>query len=437
MARLRRRTLARVIGLVATFVQPGMALAQDGQVDVAATGDTAWLLAATVLAVVTVLPGLALLHAGRARAGAGVSIAVQVASIAALASILWIVVGYTLAFGQVTSGYLGGGNAWMLIELGNVREGTGVPESAFAMFQMTFAILAPALIAGAWVGRARFGWVIAFSALWSLVVYAPIAHWLWGGGWLAASVGTVDWAGGLVVHTAAGVSSLVVAMLLGPRRDRTTGALAPQSSILALAGAALMWVGMLAQAGGYALAASDDASAALIALQGAVAASVMTWVLMDRIGDKLPTALGLANAVAAGLATIAGAAGYVSPGGAIVIGVLGAIACRSALPLVRDRMGIDDSLGVFAVHGVGGIVGALLVGPFMSEAVGGVGYGPTGNAIAQSVAQAIGVGVVVLWSAVGTLILAVMASLVVSMRVSQDDELAGLDAALHGEPASK
>lgn len=410
---------------------PTLAAAQDGRLDVAESADTAWLLAASLVALLTVLPGLALLHAGRVRAGNAVSVMLQVAAVAAFASLLWVAVGYTLAFGETTHGLVGRGNAWMLIQLGNVRAGTGVPESAFALFQMSFAMLAPALMTGAWAGRARFGWVIAFTGLWSLIVYAPLAHWIWGGGWLATSVHALDWSGGLIVHGAAGVSALVVALLIGPRRDR--GAATADNPALALAGAALLWVGTLAQSGGFALTATDDASAAMIATHAAIVSGALVWLLLDRVTGHRPSAVGFALGAVSGLATIAASAGYVSPGGAIVIGSIGALACRLALEIMHKRIGVDDTLGIFAVHGVGGLLGALLAGIFMVGRLGGVGYGGGSSAIAQAVAQAIAVGVVAVWSVIGTLILAVTASFVVAMRVPEEAERAGLDAAVHDE----
>jgi Amt family ammonium transporter len=208
-----------VLAALTLLALPSLAHAQDAGLDPADSGDTAWLLAATLFGLLLVLPGLALFHAGRVRAASVVSVITQTAAIVALVSVLWIVVGYTLAFGAVSNGWLGSGNAWMLIDLGNVRADTLVPESAYALFEMVFALAAPALLVGAWADRARFGWVIGFAALWSLIVYAPVAHWVWGGGWLATRLGTVDYAGGLVVHTSAGVSALVVALLMG-RRER-------------------------------------------------------------------------------------------------------------------------------------------------------------------------------------------------------------------------
>ncbi|WP_037521760.1 ammonium transporter [Sphingomonas sp. LH128] len=413
---------------------PTAAFAQDGRLDVADGGDTAWLLAASVLALL-VLPGVALLYAGQVRAKNVLSILIQCGAIFAAASTLWVMVGYTLAFGDVGGGWLGKGNAWMLIALGNVRAGTAVPESTYALFQMVFAALAPTLIVGACAERARFGWVVAFAALWSLVVYAPVAHWVWGGGWLAQGVGTLDWAGGIVVDMTAGASALVVAVMLGRRKGVVQGLTAPHAPALAIAGAALLWVGWLALSGGSAVAANDDAAAAIIAMHVGAAAAALTWLLVERLMLGKPTAIGFASGAVAGLATLAPAAGFVSPGAAMLMGVLGGVTCHFVMRLVRRKLLIDDALGVFAVQGVGGIVGSLLLAVFLSEGLGGVGYGEDMNPVAQLAAQGIGVLVVAVWSLVGTVILALMASLAFPMRVSEDAEREGLDGATHGERA--
>lgn len=413
---------------------PTAAFAQDGRLDVADGGDTAWLLAASVLGLMT-LPGLALIYAGRVRAKNALSVLLQCGAIFAAASTLWIIVGYTLAFGDVAGGWLGKGNAWMLITLGNVRAGTAVPESAYALFQMVFAALAPALLVGAGAERARFGWIVTFAALWSLVVYAPVAHWIWGGGWLAEGVGTLDWAGGIVVNVTTGISALVIAVMLGRRKGVTQGAVTPQGPALSIAGVALLWIGWLALSGGSAIAANDDAAAGIIALHVGTAAAATAWLLVERLTTGKPTAIGFASGAMAGLATLAPAAGFISPGSALLLGSMGGVTCHFAGLLVRRKLLIDDALGVFAVQGVGGIVGSLLLAMLLSESLGGVGYGEGMNPVAQLAAQGIGVLVVGVWSLVGTVILALMASLAFPIRVSEDAEREGLDSASHGERA--
>ena len=414
---------------------PGAAFAQDGRTDVANSGDTAWLLTSSALVLLMAMPGLSLFYGGLVRAKNFLSVLVQCGAIAAIASVLWVAVGYTLAFGKVSNGWLGGGNAWMLIQLGNVRQATAVPESAFVLFQMTFAAITPALMAGAWVDRARFGWVITFCALWSLVVYAPVAHWIWGGGWLASGMGTLDWAGGIVIHTSAGVSALVIAIMLGRRNGFPQTLMLPHSPSLTMAGAALLWVGWFGFNGGSALSANDDAAAAIIATHVAAATAALVWLLVERFTVGKPTSIGFATGAIAGLATVTPAAGFISPGAAILFGAAGAIVCYFAIQLVKQKLEIDDSLDVFAVHGVGGILGSLLLGVFMSEGLGGVGYSEGMTMGTQMAAQFVGVGVTIIWSIITSVILAVMASVVFPMRVSEDAEREGLDITSHGERA--
>jgi len=351
-----------------------------------------------------------------------------------IASVLWVVVGYTLAFGQVTSGFLGNGINWMFGNLGNVREDTTVPESAFAMFQMTFAVITPVLMVGAWVDRARFGWIVAFCALWGLVVYAPVTHWVWGGGWLS-QLGVLDFAGGIVVHTTAGVSALVVAIMMGKRLGWPKTLMLPHSPALTLAGAGLLWVGWFGFNGGSALAATDDASAAIINTHIAASMAALVWILIERIKVGKSTAVGVATGAIAGLATITPAAGYVSPGASLIIGALAGAVCFFAVGLVKNGFKIDDSLDVFAVHGIGGILGTLLLALFISEGMGGSGYSEGMDFGSQFVAQLIGVGAVVIWSAVATAIIGFGISFILPMRVSEDDERDGLDIASHGERA--
>ena len=410
------------------------ASAQDlGEIVANDTGDTAWILTASALVLLMTLPGLALFYGGLVRSRNFLSVALQTGAVASIVSVLWIVVGYTFAFGDVSSGWVGNGRAWMLIELTNVRLGTTIPESTFVLFQMTFAIIAPALMIGAWVDRARFSWVVVFCALWSLVVYAPVAHWIWGGGWLASS-GTLDFAGGLVVHTTAGVSALVVAVMMGARRGFPDKPMLPHAPGLTMVGAALLWVGWFGFNGGSALAATDDASTAIINTHVAASTAALVWLLIERIGFGKTTMVGWATGAIAGLATITPAAAFISPGAAILFGALAAVVCYFAVLQIR-KWGIDDSLDVFAVHGVGGILGSLLLGLFVSSALGGVGYAQGTTPGAQLGAQALGVGVVALWSAVMTAILALGIGIIAPMRVRKKDEIEGLDITSHGERA--
>ena len=402
--------------------------------DVANSGDTAWILTASALVLLMTLPGLALFYGGLVRAKNFLSVLIQCMAVVGICSLLWIIVGYTLAFGGVTNGFLGSGLNWMLANLGNVRQATFIPESTFVLFQMTFAVITPALMIGAWVERARFGWVVAFCALWSLVVYAPVVHWIWGGGWLSG-LGVLDFAGGIVVHTTAGVSALVVAIMMGRRRGFPKTLMLPHSPALTVAGGAMLWVGWFGFNGGSALTATDDASAAIINTHIAASVAALMWILIEKFKVGKPTAVGAATGAIAGLATITPAAGFVGPGASIIIGAAAGLVCFFAVGLVKNGFRIDDSLDVFAVHGVGGIVGSLLLALFIGGGWGGIGY-PEGMAFgSQFVAQLIGVGAVAIWSAFATAILGFGISFILPMRVSEDDERDGLDISNHGERA--
>ncbi|MCB2088382.1 MAG: ammonium transporter [Novosphingobium sp.] len=428
------RTILRASAVFAATV-PVAAIAQDPLAAVSDSGDTAWILISAALVLLMTLPGLGLFYGGLVRAKSFLSVFVQCGAIAAIASLLWIVVGYTLAFGAVSNGWLGGGNALMLSNLGNVREGTTLPESTFALFQLTFAAITPALMVGAWVDRARFGWVIGFCALWGVVVYAPVAHWVWGGGWLATRFGVLDFAGGIVVHTTAGVSALVVALLLGRRNGFPKTLMLPHAPALTMLGAVLLWVGWFGFNGGSAFAATDDASSAILNTHAAASAAALMWILIERFAVGKPTSVGFATGAIAGLATVTPAAGFISPGAAILFGIVAAVICYVAIQLVKQRWHIDDSLDVFAVHGMGGITGSILLGLFLSPSLGGTGYAEGMGMSSQLMGQLLAVGFVALWSAVATAILALAVSLLFPMRVSEDEEREGLDITSHGERA--
>ena len=403
------------------------------QVALSDSGDTAWILTSSALVLMMTLPGLALFYGGLVRAKNVLSVFLQCGAVAAIASVIWVIVGYTLAFGQVTNGWIGAGNAWMMIDLGALRDGTSMPESTFALFQMTFAIITPALMIGAWVDRARFGWVIAFCAIWGLIVYAPVAHWIWGGGWMAQQFGVVDFAGGIVVHTTAGISALVIALLLGRRRGFPDKPLLPHAATLTMMGAAMLWVGWFGFNGGSAFAATDDASTAIINTHVAASAAALVWLLAEKFAIGKSTGIGWATGAIAGLATVTPAAGYISPGAAILFGAAGSVVCYGAIQLIKLRLKIDDSLDVFAVHGVGGMLGSVMVAAFLSPVIGGTGYAEGMAMGSQFEAQIVGVLIVAAWSAVATVIIALMVSLVFPMRVSRDEEAEGLDITSHGE----
>jgi Amt family ammonium transporter len=425
--------IRKCLAALALLALPAAAQAQAG-LPAADSGDTAWIIAASALVLLMTLPGLGLFYGGLVRAKNVLSVLVQVAAVTSLASLLWIVVGYTLAFGDVTNGLLGNGRALMLVpaNLFEVRANTTLPESAFALFQMTFAAITPGLMVGAWVDRARFSWVVVFSGLWSLVVYAPVAHWVWGGGWLAQQ-GTIDFAGGIVVHTTAGVSALVIALLLGRRQGFPTSALLPHAPGLTMIGAMLLWVGWFGFNGGSALTASDGAATAILNTHAAAVTAALVWIGIERVTFGKPTTVGFATGAIAGLATVTPAAGFIAPGAAILVGVLAAGVCYYAIQLIKVRLRIDDSLDVFAVHGVGGMLGSILVAFFMSKGFGGVGYAEGMAFASQLGAQALAVGAVATYSLIATALIALAVSLILPMRVSEEDERQGLDIANHGE----
>ena len=399
------------------------------------SGDTAWVLTATALVLMMTLPGLALFYGGLVRAKNFLSVLVQCGAIAAIVSMLWIILGYSLAFSPSDSSIIGGISSVMFANLDAVRDGQTIGEPVFAMFQMTFAIITPALIVGAWVERARFGWVVAFCALWSILVYAPVTYWVWGDGWLAQK-GVVDFAGGIVVHTTAGISALVAALMLGKRTGFPKTLMLPHSPALTVTGAGLLWVGWLGFNGGSALTASDfGAGTAMINTHLAASVAALVWLLIEKIKVGKATAVGFATGAIAGLATITPAADSVGPMGALILGILAGSVCFFAVGLVKNTLGIDDSLDVFAVHGVGGIIGSILLAVLASSSFDGQGYAEGMSMGSQLWVQIQAVGVVAIWSAVLTLIIGYMVSMAIPMRVSEDAERDGLDIASHGERA--
>ncbi len=396
------------------------------------TGDTAWMLAAALLALLVTLPGVALFHGGRVETRNFLSVVMQVGAIAAIVSLLWIIVGYTLAFGVAGNGIIGAGNAWMMIGLGNVREDTLVPESAFAIFQMASAIFAATLLIGAWAERARFGWAIAFAALWSIMVYAPVSHWVLGNGWLETS-GVIDYAGGISMHLTVGVSALTICIMIGRREGWPKTLRRANAPALSLAGAGLIWVGWLAIIGGNELTAGDGAASAMMNAHVAASVSALIWLLIDKLKTGHVTAAGFAKGAIAGLVAISAGAGLVSPGSAILIGLIAAPLCYFVSGAVKNIFAIDDSLDVFALHGIGSIAGALLAAIFVSESFGGLGYAEDSGMFGQLFTQLLGVAVVIIWSVIGTLVIGLALSTVLPMRVSTEDEAAGLDKTHHGQ----
>jgi len=422
--------LAR-LGLVAlaTMLMPLPALAAD----TLNSGDTAWIIAATALVLFMTLPGLALFYAGLVRSQAVLSVIMQCVGIACLATILWLVVGYSLAFGDSVGGWIGNlDKAFFAGVTPDVLSGS-IPEIVFAVFQMTFAIITPALIVGAYVERIKFSSVLIFSGAWLLLVYAPVCHWVWGGGWLS-KLGVMDFAGGIVVHATAGVSALVIAMMLGERRGFPDQVRPPHNPGMTATGAAMLWVGWYGFNGGSQLAADGGAGMAIAATHIAAATAGMVWMIIEWVKFGKPSLVGAVTGVIAGLATVTPASGFVGPMGGLILGVAAAVVCFYAVQLIKHKMKIDDSLDVFAVHGVGGILGSLMVSALALAAFGGGGLAEGQTVVGQLGVQALGVGVTLVWSAVLTVVILKITGLLTGgLRVDEDQEIEGLDLASHGE----
>jgi Amt family ammonium transporter len=396
------------------------------------TGATAWVLTASALVLFMTLPGLALFYGGLLRARNLLSVLMHCFAICCVVSLIWAVFGYSIAFGE-GGGLIGGFGKAFLAHLAPATE-PRLPEIAFALFQMTFAIITPALIVGAFPERVRFSFVLWFSALWLILVYLPVAHLVWGGGW-AARAHVMDFAGGIVVHTTAGVSALMAAILIGPRTGFPQHLIPPHSPGMTMAGAGMLWVGWFGFNGGSALAANAAAGYAIMATHLAAASAALTWMSIEWLRIGKPTSIGLVTGAVAGLATITPASGYVGPMGAIALGIAGGTVCFFATNLIKRRFRIDDTLDVFAVHGVGGIAGSILVALLAMPALGGVGYAAGLGPGRQLIIQILTVAGVALWSAVATLILVKLIGAVTGTRVSREQEIEGLDVVTHGERA--
>ncbi|WP_304217157.1 ammonium transporter [Phenylobacterium aquaticum] len=396
------------------------------------SGDTAWILSATALVLFMTLPGLALFYAGLVRAKNVLSVMTHCVAIACLASVLWLLGGYSLAFSG--AGPLIGDLAKAgLVHVPRDARVGGLPESVFFGFQMTFAIITPALMVGAFVERIKFSAVLAFSGLWLLLVYAPVCHWVWGGGWLGR-LHVMDYAGGLVVHATAGVSALVIAWAVGPR-DGYPHVSPPHNPGMTMIGAGMLWVGWYGFNAGSALAANGDAGSALIATHLSAATAGLTWALIEYRRFGRASMVGLVTGVVAGLATVTPASGFVGPLGGVLLGAAGSLICYQAVELVKHKVRIDDSLDVFAVHGIGGILGTLLVAVLAARPAGGAGYAPGMDMVRQLGVQAIGVAAVCAWSAGASLILVLVLKRAIGLRAREDAIEEGLDMAAHGERA--
>jgi Amt family ammonium transporter len=395
--------------------------------------DTAWVLTATALVLFMTLPGLALFYAGLVRLKNALSVMMHCVAIACLVSVLWLAVGYSLAFAD-GSPLVGGLGKAFLLGVGRESVTGTIPETVFFMFQATFAIITPALIVGAYVERIRFGAVALFSALWLLVVYAPVTHWVWGGGWLG-ELHVMDFAGGLVVHATAGVSALVAALMIGRRDGFPKELHPPHNPGMTMIGAGMLWVGWYGFNGGSALAANGDAGMALLVTHISASAAGLTWAILEKLRFGRSSMIGLVTGVVAGLATVTPASGYVGPLGGLALGVLAGVICFFAVHVIKNWMKIDDSLDVFAVHGVGGIMGTLLVSVLASAMFGGAGYADGMDMLAQAKVQITGVLAVCAWSGIATAVILFAVKRFVGLRHTDQAIEDGLDLADHGERA--
>ncbi|NNE86022.1 MAG: ammonium transporter [Alphaproteobacteria bacterium] len=396
--------------------------------------DTAWILTSTALVLFMTLPGLALFYAGLVRAQNVLSVLMNCFAIACVISIVWLVVAYSIAFGDGGAGnqWWGGFGKSFLSGVGLDTLSGSIPESLFFMFQMTFAIITPALIVGAYVERIQFAFVILFSVVWVIIVYAPVVHWVWGGGFLA-DMGVIDFAGGIVVHVTAGVSALVLAMMLGKRRGFPNELQPPHNPGMTMVGAAMLWVGWFGFNAGSALAADGAAGMAMTVTHISAAAGAIAWSVMELMLYRKASLIGAVTGMVAGLATITPASGSVGPVGGLVLGLAGGVVCFTITQMVKQRFKIDDSLDVFAVHGVGGALGTLLAAIFVTTVLGGNGLAEGMTVGSQLGVQALGIIIVAVWAGVLTFIIAKIISMFVQFRVSEEDEVQGLDLAMHGE----
>ncbi len=384
--------------------------------------DTAWIIVATALVLFMTLPGLALFYGGLVRARNVLSVFMQCYAIACLMSVLWFMFGYSIAFGDGTSGYWGGlGKSFLTGITANSLAGT-LPEVLFFAFQMTFAIITPALIVGAYVERIGFSFVLLFSGLWMLLCYAPVVHWIWGGGMLAdggifGEIGVRDFAGGIVVHETAGLAALIIAVALGPRLNSNTP---PHNPGYVMIGAAMLWVGWFGFNGGSQLAADGGAAMALTVTHISAATASLSWALWEKIKYGKASLVGMVTGTIAGLASITPASGFVGPVEALVIGAIAGVLCQEAVNLIRDRLKIDDTLDVFAVHGVGGIFGTIMIAAFGA----GSWFAQLGSLV-----------IVGLFTLVITVVLLKVTALITPLRVDAEEEINGLDLSVHGERA--
>jgi Amt family ammonium transporter len=415
-------------GALLIVAAPQIALAQDEL----SAGDTAWMLTSTALVLMMTIPGLSLFYAGMVRAKNALSVMMQCFVITCLVTVLWALYAYSLAFGDDVNGVVGSLAKSFMAGVGvDTLSGT-IPETVFSMFQLTFAIITPALIVGAFAERMKFSALLWFMGLWLTLVYAPIAHWVWGGGWLG-SLGVLDFAGGTVVHINAGIAGLVAALVMGKRRGFPQTPMKPSNLVLTVVGAGMLWVGWFGFNAGSELAADGTAGMAMAVTQIATAAAALTWMFMEWMGHGKPSALGIASGAVAGLVAITPASGFVGPMGALVIGFAAGLLCYFAVVKMKGALGYDDSLDAFGVHGIGGMVGAILTGVFVDAGLGGAGLADGMTMAGQVGKQLVGVGVTIVYCGVLSFIILKVIDVVIGLRVSDEQEQEGLDLGLHDE----
>lgn len=427
---LRVRIAAVSAALLCLGATP--ALAQEA--DKLSGADTAWILTSTALVLFMTLPGLALFYGGLVRSRNLLSVLMHCFAVACLMSVLWFVCVYSLAFGDggAANAWIGGFGKAFLAGVGSDTLSGTIPETVFVMFQMTFAVITPALIVGAYVERIKFSTVLWFSALWLILVYAPVCHWIWGGGWLADR-GVMDFAGGLVVHVTAGVSALVIAKMLGARRGFPREITPPHHPGLTMIGASMLWVGWFGFNAGSALAADGGAGMAMLVTHISAATASIVWMGIEWVKHGKPSLVGIVTGMVAGLATITPGSGFVGPMGGLVFGFLAGFVCYWFVNFIKQKIKIDDSLDVFAVHGVGGALGILLTSFFGAEALGGGGLAEGMTMGSQFGVQVLGLVATAVWSLVICYILVKVLDLTLGLRVSEEDEIEGLDITAHGE----
>jgi Amt family ammonium transporter len=415
--------------LLGLLLLPGIANADELN-----QANTAWVLTSTVLVLFMTLPGLSLFYAGLVRSKNVLSVLMQCFAITCVVSIIWLAGVYSFIFadGGELQAFIGGTSKMFMLDLGTDSLTGDIPETVFFMFQMTFAIITPALIVGAFAERMKFSAMLCFSTLWLIFVYAPICHWVWGGGWLA-DLGVMDFAGGIVIHVNAGVAALVTALVIGKRKGFPEVAMPPHNMPMVVTGAGMLWVGWFGFNAGSALTSDGSAGMAMLVTHIGAAAGSLTWMFIEWVKFGKPSVLGIVTGMVAGLGTITPASGFVGPIGALAIGITAGIVCFYATQCIKRVLKIDDSLDVFPVHGIGGITGSLLTGVFAASSLGGLGL-PEGVSIMDQVGvQAIAIMATIIWCAVISYVLLKIIDKTMGLRVSEDEEVAGLDIVLHEE----